>query len=267
LIGHKYSCKMFLEYKGTTIFYETSGKGKPILLLHGFLENSNMWNYIAEETFKGCQIVKIDLLGHGRTGCIGYVHTMEVMAEAVLNVIEKLKITEFKIIGHSMGGYVALALAELKPELISGICLMNSTFQADSAERRKIRRRAIEMAKTNYESLVRMSFLNLFSTKSREKFGDDIDSALKEALKTPIQGFIAAQEGMRKRVSRIGVIEHFNIKISMVLGTEDNLVNIAEVDKLTKNFNVKIYAISGGHMSHIENKEVLSYNLIQYIEN
>jgi len=258
---------MILEYKGTNIFYETSGNGKAIILLHGLLENSSMWDYISENTFKGFQIIKVDLLGHGKTGCMGYIHTMELMAKAVLSVIEKLEITKLKIVGHSMGGYVALALAEMKPELISGICLINSTFQADSAERREIRKRAIEMAKTNYESLVRMSFLNLFSKKSREIFGDEIDLALKEAVNTPVRGYIAAQKGMLERISYLNVIEDFNSKVYMILGTEDNLVNIADVYGLTENLNIEICAISGGHMSYIENKQDLSYNIKLYIEN
>lgn len=258
---------MILEYKGTSIFYETLGIGDAVVLLHGFLENSSMWDYIPGQVFEDCQIIRVDLLGHGKTGCIGYVHTMELMAEAVLTVIDKLEISKFKLVGHSMGGYVALALAKIKPELVTGVCLMNSTFQADSIERLEIRKRAIKMAKTNYESLVRMSFLNLFSTKNREIFTHEINLALKEALKTPVRGYIAAQEGMMKRPSSLDLIKSFKIKTYIILGAEDNLVDVGKIKKLSENTGITISVISGSHMSYIENNKVLSYKIKQYIEN
>jgi len=257
---------MILDYKGIRIFYEDKGKGDVILLLHGFLENSKMWDYIPSDTFERKRFIKIDLLGHGKTECMGYVHTMDAMAEAALAVVGKLNVKRFKIIGHSMGGYVALAMLKIKPELILGICLMNSTFQADTKNRKLIRKRAIEMAKTNYEALVRMSFINLFAENSRSEFKEEIDKALKDALKTPVQGYIAAQEGMLRRASRLDVLENSEMEIQMILGRQDAIVNIDEIKALSTDLKVKIDVISSGHMSHIENKSELTYLIKQFNE-
>ena len=258
---------MILDYKGTKIFYTNKGTGAAIILLHGFLENHKMWDYIPYEVFKSCQIVTVDLLGHGNTGCIGYIHSMEDMAKAVLAVVKKLQIEIFKVIGHSMGGYVAIAMAKLRPDLVTGICLLNSTFNADNKERIQIRKRAIEMAKTNYTNLVRMSFLNLFAEQSRFEFKEEIDLAVNEALKTPMQGYIAAQEGMIMRSDGVDVIENFERKIFIILGLEDSIVNIGAVREQVIGRNVKIHEISGGHMSHIENIKDLSYIIKRYVEN
>ncbi|MEM6515380.1 MAG: alpha/beta hydrolase, partial [Bacteroidota bacterium] len=186
---------MKTEYRGTKLCYEETGEGRPIILLHGFLENSSMWDYIPQSVFSTNRIIRIDLLGHGQSGCIGYVHSMEDMAMAVLFIAEELNLDKFKIIGHSMGGYVALAIARIKPKSVVGICLLNSTFLTDDRQRKHVRKRAIEMAKSNYEALVRMSFVNLFAENSRRQFSTEISRALKEALKTSVQGYIAAQEG------------------------------------------------------------------------
>ena len=112
-----------------------------------------MWNDLVPELAKNNQVVCIDLLGHGQTDCLGYVHTMEAMADAVFFVLKHLKIKHAYVIGHSMGGYVALAMAEKVPVLFNGLCLMNSTFEADTKELKLLRTRANKMAQTNFEKL------------------------------------------------------------------------------------------------------------------
>ena len=119
---------MIIDYKNIKIHYTVSGAGKTIVLLHGFLETSSMWKDLEPEFARTHQVVCIDLLGHGQTDSLGYVHAMEDMADAVFAVLRHLKIKNAKVIGHSMGGYVALALAEQQPQLFEGLCLMNSTF-------------------------------------------------------------------------------------------------------------------------------------------
>ena len=82
---------MILEHKGINIFYTDEGKGEAIVLLHGFLENSSMWQYLIPDLVEKNRVITIDLIGHGQTGCLGYIHTMEMMAEAVNKVISFLK--------------------------------------------------------------------------------------------------------------------------------------------------------------------------------
>src|SRR6056297_1191352 len=108
---------MFLDYKNGKIHYTVAGNGPALVLLHGFLETIDMWKNFVPEFSRSHQVICIDLLGHGQTDSIGYVHTMEDMADAVLAVLIHLKIEKAHVVGHSMGGYVALALAEKAPQL------------------------------------------------------------------------------------------------------------------------------------------------------
>lgn len=158
---------MILDYKGIPIFYSENGKGNAVILLHGFLANSTMWNPFISQFSKKNKIICIDLLGHGETACLGYIHTLEVMANAVAAVLKHLKIKRFKIIGHSLGGYVALALTEKNPDAITGLCLMNSTAKADTPERILIRNKAIVAVKVNYKKVIRLSISNLFRPKNQ----------------------------------------------------------------------------------------------------
>ncbi|WP_369407157.1 alpha/beta fold hydrolase [Seonamhaeicola sediminis] len=131
---------MILEYKGITIFYTDHGKGSAIVLLHGFLENSNIWKPFIPQLSKKNRVVCIDLLGHGQTECLGYIHSMELMAEVVETVLKHLKIRRSIFVGHSMGGYVALAFAEKNPDNVKGLCLMNSTARSDTQEKKNKQR-------------------------------------------------------------------------------------------------------------------------------
>nr|WP_321233713.1 alpha/beta fold hydrolase [uncultured Psychroserpens sp.] len=257
---------MILQYKGIPVFYEDDGTGKAIILLHGFLENSTMWRSIKPMLLKNHRVVCIDLLGHGQTGCLGYIHSMSAMADAVLAVIDYLKIECFYLIGHSMGGYVALDLAEKSPKSLLGLCLMNSTYQADDEERKMIRKRANEMARHSYESLVRLSFTNLFSEKSRVTYKKEFEGALVEALKTPIQGYMAAQKGMMLRDNKFELFKNLPAKKIIIIGKKDPVVDGTRIIRDIQGTDIVYEELSHGHMSYIENKSELTYIINHFVE-
>lgn len=257
---------MILEHKGIQINYYVEGKGDAIILLHGFLENSSMWSSLIPEITKTHKTISIDLLGHGKTDCLGYIHSMELMAEIVEAVLIYLKIKKSIFIGHSMGGYVALAFAEKNPETLIGLCLMNSTFEADDNERKLLRTRANDMVKSNFKNMVRMSFTNLFSNESKILYKKELDSALNEALKTSLQGYIACNEGMKIRKNRAKLFINLPIKKSIIIGIKDPVIEPESIKKQLINSDVEIIEFPDGHMSHIENTKELAYNLLRFIE-
>lgn len=257
---------MVLMYKNSSVFYEDEGKGDVIVLLHGFLENTTMWENLKPELLKSNRVVCIDLLGHGQTDCLGYVHTMNDMAEAVGSVLNHLKIESYTLIGHSMGGYVALALAEKNPEAVNALCLMNSTYKADDDERKTIRKRANKMIQTSFNSMVRMSFTNLFSPESRITYKTELEAALKLALKTPVQGYIAAQEGMMLRADKFEFYSNLDAKKLIIIGQNDPVVEGKTLLNDTIHTDIVCEEILGGHMSYIENKKELSYLIMRFIE-
>jgi pimeloyl-ACP methyl ester carboxylesterase len=253
-------------YKNTKISYSDSGKGTSIVLLHGFLENSTMWDaYISLFTEK-YRVITIDLLGHGKSECLGYVHTMENQADMVYAVLQELKIKQATIVGHSMGGYVALALSEFHPEIINGLVLLNSTSYEDSLERKTNRDRAIKAVKKDYATCVGMSIANLFSEDNRERLIEEIEEVKLEALKTPLQGIIAAQEGMKIRKDREVILHEAQFPILLILGKKDPVLNYNENAKQIEKTKVNLVSFPDGHMSHIENKSELEKILLDFFK-
>ncbi len=256
-----------LTYKNTKISFSDSGSGNAIILLHGYLENSSMWDFCIQEMAKNNRVIAIDLLGHGQSDCLGYIHTMEDQAEMVFAVLQHLKINKATLIGHSMGGYVALAFAELYPENLKSLVLMNSTSYEDSLERKKNRERAIKMVKKDYATFVRLSIANLFSEANRVILINEIENVKNEALKTPLQGIIAAQEGMKIRKDRAFILQTLKIPALLILSKKDPVLDYEENIKQIENTQIQLATFADGHMSHVENRAELLVVLLGFIDN
>lgn len=257
---------MKTTYKNTKISYSDTGKGTAIVLLHGFLENSSMWDFFAAELAKKYRIVTIDLLGHGESECLGYVHSMEDQADMVHEILSELRLRKVIFAGHSMGGYVALAYAELYPENIKGLLLLNSTSRADSPERKTNRDRAIQAVKKDYTSFVRLSISNLFAEQNRERLAEAIEEVKVQALKTPLQGVVASLEGMKIRKDR-EVLLHFGpYPILLVLGENDTVLPFKENAEQVENTTVQLASFDSGHMTLIENREALLETVVAFLK-
>jgi pimeloyl-ACP methyl ester carboxylesterase len=256
-----------ITFKNATIYFSEEGKGNTVVLLHGFLENKTMWKNIIPELSKKNRIITIDLLGHGKSDCLGYVHSMELFAETIEAVLKHLQIRKCVLVGHSLGGYVALAFAEKNPQKTKGLCLMNATSNEDDGERRTLRTRANKMIQNNFTNMVRMSFTNLFGEQSRLLFKNEINSALEEALQTPVQGYIAAQEGMRIRLNRNAVLAKNDFKKLVIIGEKDPVLDFKSFVKEAKKTDSEIVIFPDGHMPHIENMVQLIATLKAFVKN
>lgn len=257
---------MRILYRNTEIAYTEQGKGTAVVFLHGFLENRSMWEPFTTALASKYRTVTIDLPGHGQTAPIGYVLSMEDSADVVHAVLDALKIRKAVFIGHSMGGYVSLAFAEHYPEKIKGIVLVNSTARADSPEKQENRDRAIRAVKNDRNAFVRLSIGNLFSEENRGKFASDIEQIRQQAIQMPLQGIVAALEGMKIRKDR-EVLLHFGpYPIALILGRKDPVLPFEEAITQAEGTQIQTMAFPHGHMSPIENREELLIFLQKFIK-
>jgi pimeloyl-ACP methyl ester carboxylesterase len=154
----------------------------------------------------------------------------------------------------------------LYPENIKGLVLLNSTSRADSNERKVNRDRAIVAVKQNYTNFVRMSIANLFSEDNRKKMIDDIEKVKLEALKTPLQGIVAALEGMKIRIDREVILHFAPFPIQLILGKKDGVLIYEENLEQIEGTKVKLTTFPDGHMSHIENQFELKKVLLSFLK-
>ena len=242
------------------LYFEVEGKGKSFVFLHGFLENHLIWNNLRKNLEKDAQIITIDLPGHGNSAVMDETATMETMADAVIEVLDELNIAQATFIGHSMGGYVTCALADLYPERVENMVLINSSTLPDDDAKKNQRLRACETAKKNFNALVSFSMPTLFAAHHRDNFTEELKFVKEIALKTPIEGVCAALKGMRERPDRSSILYDYKGGIYIIVGMNDETVNPELFLTLIPDLpNIHLYKFDGGHMAFIENyNEVLT---------
>ena len=239
------------------IAFTVEGKGETIVLLHGFLESSTIWKNVVSAFKETHQIIAIDLLGHGKTEKLGYIHSMETMAETVHAVLSELKVEKASIIGHSMGGYVALAFAEKFPQRLEKLVLLNSSTVADSEERKENRDRAKRLVKQNKQAFISMAIKNLFTDENRNALRTEINALVEEAVQLPEEYIIASVEGLKNRKDRTEILQQYSGEKIIIAGKNDPVVPFKEIEAIAEKTYSTFISFEDGHMSYLENKEEL----------
>lgn len=244
---------MFIKYRNSQIHTKTYGKGDSIVLLHGFLLSPYIWKDLIPELAKKKQVIVIDLPGHGLSECVSEIHSMELMAEVVLFVLEELNIEKASFIGHSMGGYISLAFAEKYPSKIETLVLLNSSSDSDSPDRKKNRDRATKIIKTHKEVFIKMAIATLFPEKEHKKYQHLIDKISEDAFQFPTEGIIAAIKGMKTRKNRTSILKNFKGKKYLISGIDDPIISFSSSEKIALETKTELYKVKSGHMSVNEN--------------
>jgi pimeloyl-ACP methyl ester carboxylesterase len=215
----------YAEFKKSKVCYTDTGKGRVIVLIHGFLCSHEVWSEFVKKLSKKFRVIAIDLPGHGETPSIGYHHSMELLAQSVKAVLDKAGVRRYIVVGHSMGGYAALTFAELYPENISGLCLFNSTAYADSEEKKKDREKVIRLVKKEHRHYVSEAVNGLFAPENIPKLRNEVEKVKKIASKISRQSIINSLEGMKERKSRDMILRFAEFPVLFIIGKKDGVIN------------------------------------------
>jgi pimeloyl-ACP methyl ester carboxylesterase len=261
---------MYFDYKNTRIFYETFGSpSKPsVLLLHGFTENGLMWDPVIDAFYDDFLFVVPDLLGHGKSGLTGRFLTMEEQAEAAGLLLEFLGIKQVSLIGHSMGGYTALAFAEMFLDMLKGLMLYHSKPQADDPEKAAGRDQAIRSVQEDKFGFLSHAIRGFFAPYNREKFDTEIRDLVEMAAMMPVEGITGALRGMKIRKDRSDIFfRHDHIVKGWIVGRDDPLIDFNRLASMAAQHpHIHFYPIQGGHMSYVENPEEMINALEDFLK-
>jgi pimeloyl-ACP methyl ester carboxylesterase len=215
----------FAEFKKIKVKFSDTGKGRVIVLLHGFLGSHKIWQEYIQRLSKKFRVIAIDLPGHGETPAIGYYHSMEMLAQSVKAMLDSISVRRYVLVGHSMGGYIALAFAELYPENVCGLCLCHSTSFPDSEEKKKDRDRTINLVKKGNKRMVTDVITSHFSLQKLPKIQTKVNQVKQIAEGTSKQSIINSLEGMKERKSRDLILKFSEYPILFIVGKNDSLIN------------------------------------------
>lgn len=256
---------MILTYKQTELFYTSKGIGNPLVFLHGFLESSKIWEPFTDELSKKRQVICIDLPGHGKSGILNPVHTMELFADAVHVILQHLKVEKITLVGHSMGGYVSLAFCEKFPDFPQSLVLLNSSPTPDSEEKKINRDKAITLVSKNKKAFVKIAVTNLVTKESNLKFKDEMQELIDDALSFSEEGIISALKGMKIRTDRTGVLKAFQRPKFIVSSKQDPVINYEEIQQIGQKCDCTLKSLPDGHLSFLENR-VEVFEFLRFID-
>jgi len=222
----------YLPMKHGKIAYTDTGTGNCLVLLHGFTEDSRIWNRFVKILSDSFRVVTVDLPGFGGSDYLARIHTMELNALAVLKVLDHLGIRKCVIAGHSMGGYTALAFARKYPRRLSGLCLFHSHPFADTPEGLKNRERAIEVIRADKGSFLLQFIPSLFPEGSLSRYAAGINTLIRRARSLTRESLLAASYGMKMRRDHTMMLKELKIQVLYIIGLKDKRFPVERLEEL-----------------------------------
>ncbi len=242
------------SYQRRKIFYRVFGSGIPVLLIHGFGEDGEVWKQQVEYLKDKAQLIVPDLPGSGQSEMIDDM-SMEGMAEVMHAIIHEEELDTVTAIGHSMGGYILLALVEKYWNHIDAFGLFHSTAFADSEEKKATRRKGIDFIREHgaFEFL-KTATPNLFSPMTRDEQPKIIDEQVAIGNNFSADALVSYYEAMIKRPDRTNMLQKTTLPVLFIMGKYDMAVPMQ--DGLKQCYMPKISYIhilqQSGHMGMLE---------------
>lgn len=242
--------------KNTSVLnYKIIGQGQPIVFLHGFLENNLMWEEILPE-LPDIKAICIDLPGHGSSPLLTVELSLSSIADAVKETLQSLGINSFSIVGHSLGGYVALHLAADTSLEVEHIVLLHSHPWPDGNTKKTNRNRAAKIVGYNKILFLREALPNLYYEKNVEQYQTKIEHLIESANNMSVEAIQETLFAMRDRKDKSTILQQFGSRLHIIQGEFDHLIETVEMEKIAAQYNNNYYLIRNiGHMGHDEAKE------------
>ncbi len=245
---------------GTPVRYADAGKGtQTVLLLHGYLESIEVWDDFASALGKDYRVLRVDLPGHGFSDWGGReVIGIDYMADTVAAVLDIAGVEKCTVVGHSMGGYVALSLAANHPEKVEGLVLFHSSPNADTPEKAANRQREIDLVEAGKkEMLARANPGKGFAEANLHRCADAVEDLTEQVMMTEDEAIVAVLKGMSQRRDRNEEMRKLGVPQLMIFGRNDNYIPVAAAEAMAlAQPQAKVEWLEcSGHMGFVEQPE------------
>lgn len=259
-------------FRNKKISYRAEGKGKPVMLLHGFAEDSNIWNYQLKKLKEKFLVIVPDIPGSGSSELLDGKIFIEDYADVIKAIVDAelaAKISnQFTLIGHSMGGYITVAFAQKYPELLNAFGFFHSTAYADDDAKKELRKKGIEFIKNNGVGLfLKKTTANLFSEQTKKTTPWLIDTLIKNSTYFSSTALIQYYKAMIERPDLTHVLKTFKRPVFFFIGKNDNAVPLKsslEQCHMPLISYIKILQHTG-HMGMWEEKKETNAFLLEFL--
>jgi pimeloyl-ACP methyl ester carboxylesterase len=257
--------KKQLPYNNSTLHYSMGGEGNTVLLLHGFAEDSAIWEDFARQLSTHYNLIIPDIPGSGKSTLLQESQIgLEDYAESIHFILSKENIEKCCMIGHSMGGYIALAFAEKYPDMLEGIGLFHSSAYADDAQKKETRRKAIQFIKEKGSNpFLKTSIPGLFADEAKSKIA--VEDLVEKGKQFSPEALIQYYQAMISRPDRTNVLKTTSSPVLFIMGEHDKAVpfeHSLQQSYMPSESHIHILRHSA-HMSMLEEK-VKSFNSLAH---
>ena len=239
-----------------------------VVLLHGYLENLDVWDDVVPILSPRVRVVAFDLPGHGISEVRGPVHSMEFLAGVVHEALVEMGVAKCTVVGHSMGGYVALALAAAWPEMLDGLVLLSSTPNADSPAKREEREREIAIVEGGKKELLsRTQPGRGFAPENRRRFADRIEDMAEGVMLTEDEGIVALLRGMAERSDMNDMLRALQVPQLFILGRHDEYITPEVADAMIERQpQARVVWLEGsGHNGLVEEPRAAAEAILEFV--
>ncbi|MBC3541833.1 alpha/beta fold hydrolase [Rufibacter sediminis] len=252
----------------TPLAYTEAGSGPALVFLHGFCESKDVWTDFTKPLVHQFRVIALDLPGHGESPQTDD-FSMDSQARQVRETLQTLQVEKCLVVGHSMGGYVAMALADLFPDLLYGLCLFHSSALPDSEEKKENRNKtAAFVQKHGIEKFMDTLVSPLFAESNRASCEAAIQKMQTIGKATPLETILGCLQAMRDRPDRTEVLKNTTLPVFFLVGKEDPAVPLeAILQQCHLPENSMTYFLGHvGHMGMFENTALTRQALLKFAE-
>ncbi len=257
----------FARVNGTMLYYREAGEGRLALFIHGFPLDHSVWLDQLSGLAHVRRCVAVDLRGFGRSDpIVESALSMEVMADDVAGMVDALGADQADIIGLSMGGYVALALWELRPELVRSLTLVDTRAGADTVDARAGRQALVDRLLSDGRSAVAGDL-------SGSLLAPGSGALIRARLRSMVEGtryetMVAALDGMRSRADRTALLASISVPSLVIGGELDPLTPPSQMRALAESIKGARTAIvpGAGHLPPMERPDPTNEALMELFE-
>ena len=257
----------YARVNGTMLYYREAGQGRLALFIHGFPMDHSVWLDQLAGLAHVRHCVAVDLRGFGRSDpVVEPTLSMEVLADDLAELIDALGSDQADVIGLSMGGFVALALWELRRGVVRTLTLADTRAAADSPEAREKREQSIEMIlEQGREAMAAAMIHSLLAPEASAHVRARLRSMVEG---TRYESMVAALLGMRDRADRTDLLPTINVPALVIGGEEDASCPPSQMRALAQAIpGARTVIVPGaGHLTPVERPESVNEALIELFE-
>ena len=235
----------------SNIYYRTMGSGAPVVLLHGFCESNQIWGVFANLLAQRCQLIIPDLPGFGSSELPATPFSIDAIGEIIWQWLDSIQVKNPVIVGHSLGGYIALAMTKQRADSVAGFSLFHSTAKPDTQEKKANRDKTIAFVNKNGVAPFIDTFVpGLFFNKEHRTMKD----VYPIAHSTPRETLVNYAAAMRDRPNRREILDDFDRPVLIIAGEKDEIIPLDTLmDQAVQLRKGRLSILSDtGHMGMLE---------------